>query len=79
MLVANYRISCSVLTPRLRVLRLGAALSQEDLAFKAGVSRMTVTRGERGEHIRVSSVRKIARALRVKPTDLYGSQPLTES
>jgi transcriptional regulator with XRE-family HTH domain len=68
-----------VLTPRLRVLRLAAALSQDDLALKAGVSRMTITRGERGVHVRLSSVRKIARALRVKPTDLYGDQPVTES
>lgn len=77
MLTADYRMSCAVLTPRLRALRLAAALSQDDLALKAGVSRMTITRGEHGEHIRLSSVRKIARALRVKPLDLYGSQSLT--
>jgi transcriptional regulator with XRE-family HTH domain len=77
MLTTHYRIPSSVLTPRLQELRLAAALSQDDLAFKAGVSRMTIARGERGEHIRLLSVRKIARALRVKPTDLYGSQPLT--
>lgn len=76
MLTAHYRISSAVLTPRLQEQRLAAALSQDDLALKAGVSRMTIARGERGEHIRLSSVRKIARALRVKPPDLYGSQPL---
>jgi transcriptional regulator with XRE-family HTH domain len=64
-----------VLTPRLRELRIAAALSQEDLALLAGVSRMTIARGERGEHVRLSSVRKIARALRVKPTALYDPEP----
>jgi transcriptional regulator with XRE-family HTH domain len=70
------RISSAVQTPQLQELRLAAALSQEDLAIKAGVSRMTIARGERGEHIRLSSVRKIARALRVKPTTLYDGERL---
>jgi DNA-binding XRE family transcriptional regulator len=58
----------------LRALRLAAALSQDDLALKAGVSRATIVRGERGDHIRLSSVRQVARVLRVKPTALYGNQ-----
>lgn len=70
----NSRISSVVLTPRLQELRLAAALNQEDLAFAAGVARMTIARAERGEHIRISSVRKIARALRVKPVALYADR-----
>jgi transcriptional regulator with XRE-family HTH domain len=59
-----------VLVPRLRELRLWAAMSQEDLADRAGVNRATVARAEQGKPIRLSSVRKLARALRVKPADL---------
>jgi transcriptional regulator with XRE-family HTH domain len=55
-------------------LRNFQALSQEDLAEKAGVGRTTIARGEHGEHIRPSSVRKIARALGVRPHELQ--QPL---
>ena len=55
---------------RLRELRLRAALSQDDLAQLAGVSRQTVARGEAGEAVRPSSVRKLAEALRVKPQAL---------
>ena len=61
----------AVLVPRLQAARLAAALSQDDLAEKAGVSRITIARGEHGEHIRISSVRKLARALKVRPVDLY--------
>lgn len=60
----------SVLVPRLLQIREWAALSQEDLAERAGVSRATVTRAEKGLPIRVSSVRKLARALRVSPRQL---------
>jgi transcriptional regulator with XRE-family HTH domain len=47
-------------------LRLDRGLSQEDLADKAGVGRTTVSRGERDGDIRISSARKLARALGVK-------------
>jgi transcriptional regulator with XRE-family HTH domain len=59
-----------VFVPQLRRLRLLAALSQADLAARAGVSAVTVMRGEQGKPIRPSSVRKLARALRVRPRDL---------
>lgn len=61
-----------VLVPRLRELRLLAALSQADLASMAQVSPVTVMRGEQGKPIRPMSVRKLARALRVRPRDLQG-------
>jgi DNA-binding XRE family transcriptional regulator len=59
-----------VLVPRLRRVRDQRALTQEELAWRAGVSRTTVMRAERGEDIRQSSVRKLARALGVSPATL---------
>ena len=55
--------------------RTRLALSQDDLAEAAGVGRATIARGERGQPIRPSSVRKLAKALGVKPWDL---QPAPE-
>jgi DNA-binding XRE family transcriptional regulator len=50
--------------------RTRLALSQDNLAEKADVGRTTIARGEKGEPIRPSSVRKLAAALGVKPWDL---------
>lgn len=69
-LMPTCRSSRDVFVPRLQMLRNDLALSQEDLAEKAGVGRATVARGERGGAIRPSSVRKLAKALGVKPRDL---------
>ena len=56
---------------RLHDLRLHQALSQEDLAKLSGVDRTTIIRLEGGEpNPRPSTIRKLARALRVKPTEL---------
>jgi transcriptional regulator with XRE-family HTH domain len=56
---------------RVRRLRLQHALSQIDLAEKAGVSRDAIMRLERGTHVaRPSTVRKIAAALGVAPQRL---------
>jgi transcriptional regulator with XRE-family HTH domain len=65
-----YRPSRGVRVPQLRFYRERLALSQQDLADKAGVGRSTVARGEHDEEIRVSSVRRLARALRVTPQQL---------
>jgi len=59
-----------VLVPRLRRLRAALALSQEELAARARVSRNTVVRGERGQDLRPMNVRKLARALGVSPATL---------
>ncbi len=59
-----------VLVPGLRATRLERALSQEQLAERSGVGRKTISRGERGLEIRVSSVRRLAEALRVSPLRL---------
>lgn len=66
-LVAHKGSSGEVLVPSLRSKRMRLALSQEDLAEKAGVGRTTIARAERGKPIRPSSVRKIAQALKVSP------------
>jgi transcriptional regulator with XRE-family HTH domain len=58
-------------TSRLRELRDGAALSQEDLAKKANVSRATVAELEAGKRpARPSTRRKLAEALGVAPHQL---------
>ena len=63
-------ITSVALVPALRALRLERALSQDDLARRAGVDRKTVMRGEQGLDIRLSSVRRLAHALRVSPQRL---------
>jgi transcriptional regulator with XRE-family HTH domain len=59
-----------ILVPQLAALRRDRALTQEELADKAGVSLTTVRRGESGKSLRQSSVRKLARALKVSTTRL---------
>lgn len=55
----------------LKDLRLRAAMSQADLGKKAGVARTTITRLEQGDpNVLPSTLRKLAQALKVKPTDL---------
>jgi transcriptional regulator with XRE-family HTH domain len=57
---------------RLRDLRLRAALTQIDLAERSGVSRATIIRLEQGDpNVLPTTLRKLARALKVKPTDLW--------
>lgn len=52
-------------------LRKDASLSQQELAERSGVSRQTILRLEQGERLaRPSTMRKIARALGVKPNQL---------
>ena len=68
----NYALGGRMLkTTRLRELRERAALSQEDLAGKSGVSRATIARLEAGERpARPSTRRKLAEALGVLPDEL---------
>jgi transcriptional regulator with XRE-family HTH domain len=53
-----------------RKLRLERALSQEELASKAGVDRATIMRMERGQAVRPNTLRRVARALGVQPVRL---------
>lgn len=74
-LVNHYRPSRGVRVPSLKYYRTQLALSQEDLAHKAGVGRSTVGRGESGDEIRPSSLRRLARALRVSTAALQQQPP----
>jgi DNA-binding XRE family transcriptional regulator len=69
-LMNEYRTFRDVLVPGLKAKRLELALSQETLAELAGVGRTTISRGERGQAIRLMNVRKLAKALKCKPADL---------
>jgi DNA-binding XRE family transcriptional regulator len=55
--------------------RIRFALSQETLAKRAHVGRETVRRGEAGKEIRLSSVNKLAQALKLKPWELQQRPP----
>ena len=56
----------------LRAWRLRRAWSQQDLADAAGVRRATITEVENGKrNPRPSTVRKLAKALGLKPEQLF--------
>ena len=58
-------------TTKLRRLRREAALSQHELADRAGTTQETISRLERGHHAaRGRTLRKLAEALGVKPREL---------
>ena len=59
-----------VVLVRLREFRERAAMTQQELAEKAGLSRVAVVRLEGGTSARPSTTRRLARALRVRPSDL---------
>lgn len=56
---------------KLRLERLKQSLTQQELAEKAGVRWVTISRIERGKNTPYSStIKKIAAALGVKPEDI---------
>ena len=58
-------------TQKLRRLRRRAALSQQELAERAGITQETISRLERGHHAaRGRTLRKLAAALNVEPKEL---------
>jgi transcriptional regulator with XRE-family HTH domain len=58
-------------TQKLRRLRRRAALSQQELAEKAGTTQETISRLERGHHAaRGRTLRRLADALNVEPKEL---------
>ncbi len=58
-------------TAKLRQLRRKAALSQQELAERSGMTQETISRLERGHHAaRGRTVRKLADALGVEPKEL---------
>ena len=59
--------------PRLRLIRQGAVMSQEELAERSGVARDTISKletGRRGAY--PSTIRKLAAGLDVQPQMLMG-------
>lgn len=60
--------------PRLKTIRERQALNQRELAEKAGLTPATLSRIESGaQEPYMRTVRKLADALGVKPTDLMGN------
>lgn len=58
---------------KLKAVRESKFLTQQDLADKAGVSRVAINRLERGDvDARFSTLRKLAAALDVPPAELVG-------
>ena len=56
--------------PSLKAWREYRALTQRELASKAGVGSATIARLETGSATYATTIRKLARALKVKPEDL---------
>jgi transcriptional regulator with XRE-family HTH domain len=56
--------------PSLKAWREYHALTQRELAAEAGVGAATIARLETGSATYPSTIRKLARALKVKPEDL---------
>jgi transcriptional regulator with XRE-family HTH domain len=67
-------LAVAPLKENLREMRRRAALTQGELADKAGVGITTIVRIETGEitEPRVSTLRKLAQALDVSPAELLG-------
>ena len=58
---------------RIKILRIRRALTQEELADKAGLSKNAVNRLELDKaEPRMSTLRKLAKALGVEPAELIG-------
>lgn len=62
--------------PGLRRLRILAALSQGELAEKAGLQRQTISRLENGGEAGMPTVRALATTLGVEPRDLIEPKPI---
>jgi transcriptional regulator with XRE-family HTH domain len=57
---------------RLRELRRERGLSQEELAFRAGLHRTYVSSAERGErNVSLINIERLARALEIDMSDLF--------
>ncbi len=62
--------------PHLRAWREHAALSQTELAARAGLSRPTITRAETGQHIvEWPNIRALAKALHIGVRQLLEETP----
>lgn len=63
----------------LRAARRSRLMSIRELAYRAGVSNVTVQKAERGEPLRLSTIRKIAAALEVEPLAIAEFRAIIES
>jgi transcriptional regulator with XRE-family HTH domain len=63
---------------RLKAIRERKALTQEELAAKAGINRVTLARIETGAEPFPATIRKLAAALGVQPADLMEPLPTSE-
>ena len=71
--VPSLTVTSAPVVPYLRALRLRAALTQAELAEQSGVARTTIIRLEAGDPKALPpTIRKLARALHVKPAALLG-------
>jgi|tagenome__1003787_1003787.scaffolds.fasta_scaffold13162799_1 HTH-type transcriptional regulator, competence development regulator len=61
-------------TETLRTLREERVLTVSELARQAGVSKNTISKAENGGSVYPSTVRKLAQALGVDPSDLVGKR-----
>jgi transcriptional regulator with XRE-family HTH domain len=61
--------------PRLRTLRERAALTQRELGQRAGITQASIQKIETGQQEpHPTTIRKLARALRVKPAELMNGR-----
>jgi transcriptional regulator with XRE-family HTH domain len=58
------------LVPRLKAIRESKVISQEELALSSEVNVTTISRLENGQVARITTIRKLAKALGVNPTEL---------
>lgn len=61
--------------PNLKLWRLNALLSQEDLAAKAGVAETTIVRIEKGEKANELTLWRLAKGLEITPEQLLHEKP----
>ena len=74
--MSMYDSPTMVKLPRLRDVRMRAALSQEELAAKAGTTRVTISRLEtEQQEPQPRTLRRLAQALGVSPSDLMAPLP----
>ena len=64
--------------PSLRRIREQRFITQEELAQQTQVSRATISRIERGEPARLTTLRKLAQVLGIQPADLTAVEPSDE-
>jgi transcriptional regulator with XRE-family HTH domain len=67
--------AATVFVPALRYWRSQRALRQTELAERADVGIMSVSRGETGQPLQLATVRKLAEALGVTPAELQAQPP----